>query len=103
MVEESMVAHVRGTPASGKTTLAHLFHKHYLGQDIHSIVIPVWPKPCNPDDPLHHIDVLVEVCHRRGFADINSETIHNADIVFILDEGQMSYWDAGLWPGFAKT
>ena len=96
MIEESMVVYVRGTPASGKTTLAHLLHEHYLVRGIPSVLLPVWPKPSIPDDPRHYLDVLVAACHGEGHTHINRSTIHNADIVFLLDEGQMSYGDAGL-------
>lgn len=103
MIEESMVVHVRGTPASGKTTLAHLLHKHYKDKGIPSVTIPVWPKPSEPDDPKSYLNTLVAACHGDGFTHIDRSTIHESDIVFILDEGQMSYGDAGLWLGFVKT
>ena len=98
MIEGSMVVHVHGMPASGKTALACLLHRPAHSLRHH----PGLAETKQPDNPLH-IDVLVAACHKRGYANIDEETTYNADIVFILDGGQMSYRDEGLWFGFVKT
>ena len=91
MIQESRVVNVRGTPASGKTTLACLLQEYYEPQGIPSVAIPVWPKPINPSDPNSYLTTLVGACHGEGYAHINRSTIRKSDIFFILDEGQMSY------------
>ena len=77
MIEESMVVYVRGTPASGKTTLAHLLHKYYLGRGIPSVAIPVWPKPSEPGDPNSYLSTLVAACHGEGYTHIEDRQFTN--------------------------
>ena len=47
------VVHVRGTPASGKSTLADLLNKRYLRQNIPSVLISEWPKDDLNNPPLY--------------------------------------------------
>ncbi|KAF8246934.1 hypothetical protein K440DRAFT_601858 [Wilcoxina mikolae CBS 423.85] len=104
MLDQSNVVHVRGTPASGKTTLAQLLHSYYLERDIPAVFIPCWPVPGSiPASPSSYLNILVQECHIAGYTDINQSTLRDTDIVLILDEGQMSYGDQGLWLGFVKT
>jgi len=104
MLDQSNVVHVRGTPASGKTTLAQLLHSYYLERGLPAVFIPYWPiQGSIPASPSSYLHILVQECHLAGHTDINQSTLRNTDIIFILDEGQMSYGDQGLWLRFVKT
>lgn len=99
ILDDERVAHVRGTPASGKTTLAYLLHEHYRQQNIPSVIISDWPQG---NDHVH-TDVLIRRAQDAGYTFVTADTLRNADIVYIIDEGQMSYHDSGLWLGFIKS
>lgn len=99
ILDDERVVHVRGTPASGKTTLASLLHEHYRQQNIPSVLISQWPQGNDHE----HTDVLIRHAQRAGYTFVTSDTLRNADIVYIVDEGQTSYHDSGLWLGFIKT
>jgi hypothetical protein len=48
------------------------------------------------------LDILVGRAQRAGYTSVDRNNLKNADIVFIIDEGQMSYSDTDLWLGFVK-
>jgi hypothetical protein len=103
MLDQSNVVHVRGTPASGKTTLARLLRSYYLKRGVPTVFIPGWPVPGNISaTPFSYISILAQACHHAGYTDINQLTLEDTNIVLILDEGQMSYGDQGLWLDFVK-
>ncbi|KAG8777111.1 hypothetical protein FRC15_011526 [Serendipita sp. 397] len=85
---------VRGTPASGKTTLLDLLHAHILEtcKDADIIIHRSWPesKLKSRDDRLE-----VELPGYPSFKD--------KDRFFLFDEGQTSYWDTELWQCFKDT
>lgn len=99
ILDEERVAHVRGTPASGKTTLAYLLYDHYRQQNTPVIMFADWSQ-CH--DHVYS-DILVRRAQDAGYEFVTSDTLRDADIVFILDEGQMSYHDSGLWFGLIKS
>jgi len=84
---------VRGTPASGKTSLAELVGARVREQEPATNVIWVqgWPpKPVHEGGP-HWKDYLKTM----GW-DQSEQT------VFIFDEAQLSKWDGDLWNNFFK-
>ena len=83
---------VRGTPASGKTTLCGLL-AHYINQQepaVHIILIHGWPR---------------EIEKKRGWQVYLQEEgwVPGKKTVFIFDEAQMSYRDFDLWGEFFKN
>lgn len=75
---------VRGTPASGKTTLAALFYGHIIRQEENTNVIFIerWP----PDVADTHVQRLQSLGWEPS---INT--------VFIFDNAEATYSDSGLW------
>ena len=97
ILEEKTVVHVRGTPSSGKTTLAHLLYRHYedLGKPV--FLIDGWH---NIPNPIIH---LVDECIMSGYHAATPSTLLDQDVVFLFDESQQSYQDLRLWLGIIKT
>jgi hypothetical protein len=79
---------VRGTPASGKSTLAKLLGKHIRVQepDVRVIWIDGWER----DDVAKCRGWYSYLKKRKGW-------IPGGDTVFIFDEAQLSYKDGRLW------
>jgi hypothetical protein len=79
---------VRGTPASGKTTLLTLLHSHIISQDSEAVVdvIKSWPK-------ITHQDTIQSRLHHR---------IGTKSTYLLFDNGQDAYWDSELWDVFFK-
>lgn len=96
ILEENTVVHVRGTPSSGKTTLAHLLYRHYgdLGKPV--FLIDGWH---NIPNPITH---LVDKCIMSGYHAAKPSTLLNQDVVFLFDESQQSYQDLTTWLGIIK-
>lgn len=99
ILDDERVAHVRGTPASGKTTLAYLLHEHYRQQNVPSVILSAWPQ----GDAHVHTDILVRRAQDAGHTFVTLDTLRNTNVVYIIDQGQMSYQDSGLWLGFIKS
>lgn len=89
---------VRGTPTSGKTTLAGLLLEHYQNQNVPAVLIPSWPK----HSPKFYSETIVEHARLAGFK-LTVKDLPISDFVLILDEAQMSYGDSDLWLGFIRT
>jgi predicted AAA+ superfamily ATPase len=92
------LAYVRGTPASGKTTLAKLLGRFYAERGDKVVIINGWI-PNNLD----HTQRLTTACHQSGYTSVTVHTLLDERIVFIFDEAQQSYSDQGLWLGFIKS
>ncbi|KAF8540141.1 hypothetical protein BDD12DRAFT_834542 [Trichophaea hybrida] len=97
MIRELRLVHVRGTPTSGKTILSYLLGKYYKKRAIPAVLIKTWPK-----DPKGN-EVLIEKARKEGYTIDDDDDLMEADIVFIIDEGQMSYSDEEFWLNTIKT
>ena len=97
LLDDMLVVHVRGTPSSGKTTLAGLLYHHYVRLDQPVVFITGWEHVIDP------IENLVALCRNRGYEDINQANLLASEFVFIIDEAQESYRDRDLWLGIIKT
>jgi hypothetical protein len=97
ILDEKRVVHVRGTPSSGKTTLAILLWKYYRKRRERVVFLNGWH---NVSDPRIH---LVDKCKARGYYGVEPHTLTDANVVFVFDEAQQSYNDLDLWLGIIKT
>lgn len=93
------VVQVRGTPASGKTTLATLLTDYYRHQGVPVTMIEAWPET----EEYNYLEFLVKHVHVEGHKDVTVQNLQKADMVLIFDEAQMSYDNLELWLGFIKT
>lgn len=90
---------MRGTPASGKTTLARLLCEFYRNKKVPAVIIYTWPH----DPYVSSTSTLVRLARNEGHTSVTPDTLYTDNIVFILDESQASFNDADLWQGFIKT
>lgn len=97
LIDAYRVIHVRGTPSSGKTTLALLLLDHYKYRGEPVVLIDGWH---NVSDPTTH---LVERSILSGYDGVTSSNLRTVDIVFLFDEAQQSYQDSRLWLGIIKA
>src|ERR1700722_18408205 len=83
----SKMAQVRGTPASGKTTLAKLLHGYIRELEPNSIVIrlPSWRTQKT---------LTIKGGWRQWLAEVWDAQDGS---VLIVDEAQPSYWDNSFW------
>jgi hypothetical protein len=94
------VVHIRGTPASGKTTLLQLFHTYLFNSHPELMVCSLtkWrsgPTTGDPDSALPIGDYLTQQLEKRYTG--RGTRPDWAGVVFLLDEAQGSYWDQELW------
>ncbi|KAN0068113.1 hypothetical protein V8E54_013683, partial [Elaphomyces granulatus] len=92
------VVHVRGAPASGKTTLAKLLYLPLKRAARRVVFIKEWEG--NDDDDAS--DYLAKECHKRGYKQVEASTIENSDLIFIIDEAQLTYDFSNLWSTLIK-
>lgn len=97
ILEEKRVIHVRGTPCSGKTTLAKLLWKYYRKRGERVVFLHDWHNISNSTI------YLVDECKARGYYGVEPHTLTDANVVFILDEAQQSYKSRDFWSEIIKT
>ena len=97
ILDEKRVVHVIGTPSSGKTTLAILLWKYYRKRRERVVFLNGWH---NVRNPRTH---LVNECKACGYYGVEPHTLTDANVVFIFDEAQQSFYDSDLWTGIIKT
>ena len=91
ILDEEWVVLVRGTPSTGKTTLAHLLRDYYKARGDPVVYIRGWK------EDLDATSYLTSRCKRAGYPGIRIDFFLNVDVIFILDEAQDSYFDLDLW------
>ena len=97
ILDEYRVIYIRGTPSSGKTTLAHLLGEYYNRRREPVVFLNGWH---NVSKPSTH---LIRECEAYGYFGIQYHTLLKTNVVFIFDEAQQSYNDTDLWTGIIKT
>lgn len=97
MLKKWTFIHIRGTPASGKTTLARLLKKHYQAQNIPVILFSGWLE--QPDD--YRVKIVQEA-RQLGYNQFDYDFVMDGQYALILDEGQQTYLDIGLWLDLIK-
>jgi len=97
ILDQQRVVLVRGTPSTGKSTLAYLLDLYFRGKDVASV------RFMYPTSGAKGLQLLVENAHAVGYTDVTRKNILVADIVWIIDEAQLSYHDTELWYDFIKA
>lgn len=97
ILDEERVVYVRGTPSSGKTTLAHLLWNYYKKRGEPVVYLNGWHDVSKPTT------YLISKCEASGYSGIEDHTLLCTNVVFIFDEAQQSYNDLDLWLGIIKT
>ncbi|EYE90117.1 uncharacterized protein EURHEDRAFT_417763 [Aspergillus ruber CBS 135680] len=97
LIDEHAVIHVRGTPASGKSTMAKLLFRHYSRHDLTQqqpkiVFVADWK-----DWVENNMDT---VGHKIQRAEFLNEA--NDDLIFILDEAHVTYSDSFFWYSVIK-
>lgn len=99
LLDEYKVIHVRGAPASGKTTLAKLLERYLRGRR-RVVYIPSWKT-----DNLSATRFLEQENHKSGYTHDRNLLLSGGtdDIVFIIDDVQKTYSGSGLWYSVIKS
>jgi hypothetical protein len=92
LFDVTKVAKVRGTPASGKSSLAYLLRNHIEGLHLPVCLLPCYREPTEEQQSLDYRQWLAS----KGW------TFQKGGVL-ILDEAQLSYWDSSLWAEGLKT
>jgi hypothetical protein len=99
ILDDQRVVLVRGTPTCGKSTLASLLCQYYKKNKIPAVLIDSWPKE---DSNKSYYAVIAEQAKDDGYSMPPKSDLPNANMLVVLDEAQMSYYDSGLWLGLIK-
>ena len=92
-MDSQWVVHVRGTPATGKTTLAYLLRQYYQ-KGGNPVVF--FSRPSRPSN-VSLASYLAEKCEKEGYFGIQLDFFSKDNIIFIIDEAQTAYLDGDLW------
>jgi hypothetical protein len=93
LVDDEWVVHVRGTPATGKTTLALLLRQYYKNRG-NRVVFFTGPNRQSGDSLDSY---LAKKCELEGYFGVQLDWLTKANIIFIIDEAQTAYHDRHLW------
>jgi hypothetical protein len=78
--------------------LALLLRNCYRDRNSPVVYIGAWPL----SDSETYAEVLVRMANKAGHEFVTTSNLEDTNIVFILDEGQVTYSDDDLWLGFVK-
>jgi len=92
-LDKNWFVHVRGTPSTGKTTLACLLRNYYKARGDRVVYLPGWPGK----EYVNTTRYLTSECERAGYPGIRIDWFCEINIIFILDEAQEGYEDFDLW------
>ncbi|RAL17123.1 uncharacterized protein BO97DRAFT_431122 [Aspergillus homomorphus CBS 101889] len=105
LIDSEKVVHVRGTPASGKTTLAQSLQRYYQVKKRNSIYVDIWREldeyPSVIDDPLFRPWSKLNIMLRTRFGS-NMNYLASGTIL-IIHEAQSSYSDTLFWNSIIKN
>lgn len=100
LIKERQVVHIRGTPATGKSTLAHLLARHVKILEPQLEVYRVtWTEPSGNFCEFQSYNYLLnKLTHRSG----ESKDWLDVEGLLIIDEAQSSYRFSSLWNDLIK-
>lgn len=96
MMTDHCAIYVRGTPTSGKTTLAIQLQRYFLWRQKRAVIINGWPRI---EDPVAYI---LSECLKAGYH-ITEIELPSSNIILIFDEAQQTCLDSELWMGLIKS
>ncbi|PGG96804.1 hypothetical protein AJ79_09449 [Helicocarpus griseus UAMH5409] len=99
MLDAYKVVHVRGTPASGKTTLAWQLQEYYQGSGVPVLFISLFPA----EWAYSPVNGIIRMWHREGFGPMDRHSFMCSNVVVIFDEAQETYKHLALWTDLIKT
>lgn len=100
-LQEVQVIHVRGTPTSGKSTLAHLLHAYVKRVHADWTVYEFsWPTKFVGD--LTHVSSYGNLLNQRLGKPASYDWMTQTQTLLIIDEAQLSYEYDSLWIDFIK-
>ncbi|KAF5859922.1 hypothetical protein ETB97_002236 [Aspergillus alliaceus] len=104
LIDEQKVVHVRGTPASGKTTLAQLLQQYYEVKERNSIYIDTWREleeylSVEDNRRLGAWGILERMLRTRFGSNMDYLA---PGTILIVDEAQGSYSDTLFWNSIIK-
>ncbi|KAJ5899941.1 hypothetical protein N7495_004685 [Penicillium taxi] len=92
LVDREHAVIIRGTPVSGKSTLAQLLRDYYVAKDIPAIYIPRWPQGTR--QPASYI-AQIALWGKAAGIEVTYQTLETGNMVIILDEAQRPEIDGG--------
>jgi hypothetical protein len=101
-LDSSKIIHVRGTPSSGKSTLARLLRDYYRRHGSTVFLLPQWEKLNDclyGDDPWRNF--ARRLSHRYPTVQ-KAENFFADGNVILIDEAQATYGDNGFWNELIK-
>lgn len=99
VLDEQLVIHVRGTPATGKTTLAILLEKYYLDKGSSVFYFDTWPYNLPERNYFHSLIRRINDTYGDGSVPAG-KGLSNA--VLLIDEAQATYSDSVFWNRMLK-
>ncbi|KAL2819130.1 hypothetical protein BJX63DRAFT_28379 [Aspergillus granulosus] len=100
LVDQQKVVHVRGTPASGKTTLALLLMKYYASQKKNACYFGSWTMLSKISSKTLNPWTLLQLALYRASAGPADHIVPGT--ILLVDEAQLSYKDESFWIGIIK-
>ena len=82
------IVHVRGTPASGKTSMARLLEERLVEGRWQVVLIRTWPSDPSGDD---YQRFLSEQASKNLRLNLHRELLDSYDIVFFIDRAQLTF------------
>ncbi|PWY72095.1 hypothetical protein BO83DRAFT_446512 [Aspergillus eucalypticola CBS 122712] len=101
LIDAYPVVHVRGTPASGKTTLARLLRDSLQDQGRIVPFVHTWKQ--NLDELDSEPWVALAMALKQRLPPVHIPNLMSNEVVMIVDEAQMSYDDDYLWNFIIKS
>lgn len=98
-MDEQLVIHVRGTPATGKTSLALLLEKYYLDKDTSVFYFDTWPHNLPTRNFWRSVTQRINDSYGDGSVPANKGL---SNTVLLIDEAQATYSDSVFWNRMLK-
>lgn len=98
-LDKQLVIHVRGTPSSGKTSLALLLEKYYLDRGSSVFYFDTWPENLPRRNFWGKIVQRINAEFGDGSVPANEPL---RDTVLLIDEAQATYSDSVFWNRMLK-
>ena len=99
LLDRERFVHVRGTPASEKSTLAHLLERYYVDRDKSVFYISIWKVDLREAAPWGSLTQRINSMYQEPRVEGD---LRYSNSVLLIDEAQGSYSDSVLWNSILK-